>query len=102
MEILTQCDQVDDEMLRRARARIGGNATAARFGRFADCQASAGVPWHNGQDNALCNRGAPRFDVTEVPTLDHRPDDRSPSLSKSGRLGKLPVRAGYPALRTWA
>src|SRR6516165_920938 len=32
----------------------------------------------------LCNRAPPRFDIAEVPTLDHRGlDGRSPSLSKS-------------------
>jgi hypothetical protein len=48
MDILTQRDHVDGEMQRRGRARIAGTATAALFGRFADCPASAGVPCHNG------------------------------------------------------
>jgi hypothetical protein len=48
MEILTQRDPVDGEIPQRGRARIAGSAIAARFGPFADCPASAGVPCHNG------------------------------------------------------
>ena len=40
--------RVDGEMSRRGRAHIAGSAIAARFARFADCPASAGVPCHNG------------------------------------------------------
>jgi hypothetical protein len=47
MGILTHCDHIDGETLRRGRARIAGSAIAARFARFADCPASAGVPCRN-------------------------------------------------------
>lgn len=53
MDILTQRDHVDGEMPRRGRARIAGSATAALFGRFADCPASAGVPCRNGLGHPL-------------------------------------------------
>jgi hypothetical protein len=48
MDILTQRVPVAGEMPRRARARIGRSAIAARFVRFEHCQASAGVPGRNG------------------------------------------------------
>jgi hypothetical protein len=43
MEILWQRVDVGGETPRRGRARIAGNAIAARLVRFADCPASAGV-----------------------------------------------------------
>jgi hypothetical protein len=48
MEILTQRDHVGGETPLRDRARIAGNAIAARFERFADCPASVGAPCHSG------------------------------------------------------
>jgi len=48
MKIVAKPPPVDGEIPRLARARIAGSAIAARFARFADCPASAGVPSHNG------------------------------------------------------
>jgi hypothetical protein len=48
--IPTQRDHVDGDTPRRGRARIADSAIAARFGRFADCPASATLPCDNGWD----------------------------------------------------
>jgi hypothetical protein len=114
MDILTQRDHVDDEMKQRGRARIAGSAIAARFGRFAGCPASAGVPCHNGlgyppagfaaidigevdDRRTICTKHAPLSWFAPTPAIGavaavHRSGSSEPRADLCQPVGGLPVK----------
>jgi len=55
-------------MPQRGRARIAGSAIVTRFGQFADCLASAGVPCHDGLEFL-----SPHLAAIDIGELDDRP-----------------------------